>query len=51
MFIIIVFWLGSDKPLGLLFFSARFASLNTLSSFLPPSSVSLSYLILAVPMR
>ena len=51
---IIVFWLGCDRPSGLLFFvpALLFSILTPL--FLPPclfSSVSLSYYILAVPMR
>ena len=50
MFIIIVFWLGCDRPSGLLLFvpDLLFSILTPL--FLPPSSVSLSYFILAVPM-
>ena len=50
MFIIIVFGLGCDRPSGLLFFvRALLLSYSRLSSYL--SSVSLSYFILAVPMR
>ena len=49
MFIIIVFWLGCDRPSGL-FFCARFASFHTHTSLLS-SSVSLSYFMLAVTMR
>ena len=51
MLIIIVFWLGCDRPSGHLFFmSALLFSILT-PLFLPPSSVSLSYFILAVPTR
>ena len=50
MFIIIVFLFGSDKPSGFLF-CARFASFYLTPLFLQSSSVSLSYFILAVPMR
>ena len=51
MFIIIVFWLGCDRPSGLLLFvSALLFSILT-PLFLPSSSVSLSYFVLAVPMR
>ena len=51
MFIIIVFRLGCDRPSGLLLFvpAVLFSSLTPL--FCVSSSVSLSYLILAVPMR
>ena len=51
LFIIIVFCLGCDRPSGHLFFvpDLLFSILTPL--FLPPSSVSLSYVILAVPMR
>ena len=51
MFIIIVFRLGCDRPSGLLLFVAAvlFSILKPL--FSPSSSVSLSYFILAVPMR
>ena len=50
-FIIIVFWLGCDRPSGLLLFvpAVLFSILTPL--FCPSSSVSLSYFILAVPMR
>ena len=50
MFINIVFWLGSDRPSGLLLFvlAVLFSILTPLSC--PSSSVSLSYFILAVPM-
>ena len=34
LFIIIVFWLGCDRPSGLLFFRARFASFHTHASLL-----------------
>ena len=48
--IIIVFWLGCDKPSGLLLFvTALLLSILT-PLFLPSSSVSLSYFVLAVPM-
>ena len=51
LFIIIVFWLGCDRPSGLpLFVPALLFSILT-PLFLPPSSVSLSYFIIAVPMR
>ena len=51
LFIIIVFWLGFDRPTGLLLFvPALLLSLLT-PLFLPSSSVSLSYFVLAVPMR
>ena len=51
LFIIIVFWLGCDRPSGHIFFmpTLLFSILTPL--FLPPSSVSLSYFILAAPMR
>ena len=51
LFIIIVFWLGGDRPSGLLSFvpALLFSILTPL--FLPSSSVSLSYFVLAVPMR
>ena len=49
MFIIIVFWLGSNWPLGAFFVSALL--LLMLTSFFLPSSVSLSFFIIAVPMR
>ena len=49
MFIIILFWLGSDRP-SRFFFRVRF--LYVLSPLLlPSSSVSLSYFILAVSFR
>ena len=50
MFIIIIFWLGCDRPSGLLFFRARFVFFIP-TPLLPPSSVSLFYFIRAVPMR
>ena len=50
MFIIIVFRLGCDRPSGLLFMPAVLFSVVT-PLFCPSSSVSLSYFILAVPMR
>ena len=40
MFIIIVFWLGSDRPSGF-FFLARFTSFHTHASLLTSSSVYL----------
>ena len=51
MFIIIVFWLGCDRPSGLLLFvpAVLFSILTPL--FCPSSSVSLSNFILAVPRR
>ena len=51
MFINIVFWLGSDRLLGLLPFvpAVLFSILTPL--FLSSLSVSLSYFILTVPMR
>ena len=51
MFIIIVFWLGCDRPSGLLFFATALLFSILTPLVLPPSSVSLSYFILAVPMR
>ena len=51
LFIIIVVWLGCVRPLGLLLFvPALLLSLLT-PLFLSSSSVSLSYFILAAPMR
>ena len=51
LFIIIVFWLECDRPSGLpLFVPALLLSILT-PLFLPSSSVSLSYFVLAVPMR
>ena len=51
LFIIVVFWLICDRPSGLLLFvpDVRFFILTTL--FCVSLSVSLSYFILAVPMR
>ena len=50
MFIIIVSWLGCDRPSG--FFGGLVLLLSILTPlFLPPSSFSLFYFILAVPMR
>ena len=50
LFVIILFWLGSDKLSGLLPFvlALLFSILTTL--FCPSSSVALSYFSLAVPM-
>ena len=51
LFIIIAFWLGCDRPSGLLLFlPALLLSIPT-TLLLPSSSVSLSYFDLAVPMR
>ena len=50
LFIISVFWLGCDRPSGLLFFVPALL-LSTLTPLFLSSSVSLSYFILAVPMR
>ena len=51
LFIIIVFWLGCGRPTGLLLFvPALLLSIFT-PLFSPSSSVSLSYFVLAVPMR
>ena len=51
LFVIIVFWLGCDRPSGLLSFvpALLFSILTPL--FCPSSSVPLSYFSLAVPMR
>ena len=49
--IIIVFWLGCDRPPGLLFFMLALLLSILMILFLPSLSVSLSYFILAVPMR
>ena len=50
LFIIIVFWLGCDRPSGhLLFVPALLLSILT-PLFLPSSSVSLSYFAHAMPM-
>ena len=52
MFIIIVFRLGCDKAVGTSFIRARCTFFSILTPlFCPSSSVSLSYFILAVPMR
>ena len=51
MFIIIVFWLGSDRLSGLLFFVPDLLLSLLTPLFLSSSSVYLSYFILAVPMR
>ena len=51
MFIINVFWVGSDRPSGLLFFVPALHLSMLTPLFLPSSSVSLSYFILAVPAR
>ena len=52
MFIIIVFSLGSDRLLGLLFpFMPALLLFIPTSLFLPSSYVTLSYFILALPMR
>ena len=51
LFIIIVFWLGCDRPSELLL-SVPALLLSILKPlFLPSSSVSMSYFVLAVPMR
>ena len=50
LFIIIVFWLGCDRPSGLLLVPALLLSILK-PLFLPSSSVSLSYFVLSVPMR
>ena len=49
--IIIVFWLGCDRPSGLLLFVPALLLSILTPLFLPSSSVSLSYFVLAVPMR
>ena len=50
--IIIVFWLWCGRLSGLLFFRPPALLFSILTHlFLPPSSVSLSYFILAVPIR
>ena len=51
LFIIIVFWKGCDRPSGLLLFVPAFLLSILTPLFLPSSSVSLSYFVLAVPMR
>ena len=51
IFIIIVFWLICDTPSGLLSFMPTLFFSTLMSLFLPSSSVSISYFILAVPMH
>ena len=51
LFIIIVFWLGCDLPSALLFFMLALLLSILTPLFLPSLSVSLSYFVLAVPMR
>ena len=51
LFIIIVFWLGCDRPSRLLLFVPALLLSILTPLFLPSSSVSLSYFVLAVPMR
>ena len=51
MFINFEFWLGSDRPPGLIFFVPALLLSILTPFFLPSSSVSFSYFILAVPMR
>ena len=51
LFIILVFRLGCDRPSGLLLFIPALLLSMLMPLFLPSSSVSLSYFILAVPMR
>ena len=51
LFIIIVFWLGCDRPSGLLLFVPILLLSILTPLFLPSLSVSLSYFVLAVPMR
>ena len=51
LFIIIVFWLGCDRPSGLLLFVPALLLSILALLFLPSSSVSLSSFVLAVPMR
>ena len=50
LFISIVFWLGCDRPSGLLLFVPALLLSILTPLFLPSSSVSLSYFVLAVPM-
>ena len=50
-FIFIVFWLGCDRPSGLLLFVPAVVFSILVPLFCVSSSVSLSYFILAVPMR
>ena len=47
---IIIFWLGCDRQSGLHFFVPTLV-LSILTPLLPPSTVSLSYFVLVVPMR
>ena len=49
--IIIVFWLGCNRPSGLLLFVPALLLSILTPLFLPSSSVSLSYFVLAVSMR
>ena len=51
LFIIIIFWLGCDRPSGLLFFVPALLLSRLTPLCLPFSSVSLSYFVHAVPMR
>ena len=51
LFIIIVFRLGCDRPSGLLLFVPALLLSILKPLFLPSLSVSLSYFVLAVPMR
>ena len=51
MFIIIVFWLGCDRPSGLILFVPSLLLSILTPLFLPYSSVSLSYFVLALHMR
>ena len=51
LFIIIVFWLGCDRPSGLLLFVPALLLSAVTPLFLPSSFFSLSYFVLAVPMR
>ena len=51
MFIIIVFLIRTDRPPGLLFLVPAFVPSTLTLLFVPSSSVSLFYSILAVPMR
>ena len=51
MFVIIVFRLGCDRPSGLLLFVPAVLFSILVPLFCVSSSVSLSYFILAVPMR
>ena len=51
MFIIIVFWLGCDRPSGLFLFVPVLLLSLLMPLFLPSSSVSLFYFVLAVSMR